>query len=110
MAEDRGSWLSSATVIFFGWSLLSVAVRIWVTIARKHAWGHADSTITLAIVCIASRHQEDFSNHWLQLFAILHLSSNFWAIKYGYGRPLEDISPPATSQVEKVRQHAMHHQ
>lgn len=50
MAEDRSSWLSTATALFFGWALCAVGVRLWVTFGRKQSWGPSDTTIVGATV------------------------------------------------------------
>jgi hypothetical protein len=52
MAEDRGPWLSVATALFFGWAFLACCVRIWVSVGRKQSWGHADTGIVGAVVCL----------------------------------------------------------
>lgn len=52
MSQDRASWLSTATVLFFIWSFLSLCVRVWVKLGRKHKWGVDDSAISAALVCL----------------------------------------------------------
>lgn len=54
MAEDRGSWLSVATALFFAWAFLSCCVRVWVSVGRKQSWGNADTGIVAAIVRLFS--------------------------------------------------------
>ena len=49
--DDRGPWLSSATAIFFTWSLLLYFVRVWVKVKAQN-WGIEDSLISTGIVSL----------------------------------------------------------
>jgi hypothetical protein len=49
-ADDRGSWLSTATALFFSWAILSLGLRIWVKLGRKQKWTHSDSALTAGFV------------------------------------------------------------
>ena len=50
MAENRGPWLSTATALFFGWAFMSLGVRVWVILEKKHHWARADTGVSAAFV------------------------------------------------------------
>ncbi|EXJ66100.1 uncharacterized protein A1O5_10715 [Cladophialophora psammophila CBS 110553] len=83
MSENRGSWLSTATGLFFSWAALSLGVRIWVKLGRNQNRGLDDYAILAAFVLV-----------------VLHVAANFWAIHYGYGLPLDSISDSHLGDVE----------
>ncbi|KAJ9607858.1 hypothetical protein H2200_007937 [Cladophialophora chaetospira] len=83
MSENRGSWLSTATGLFFSWATLALGVRLWAKLGRNQSRGFDDSAILAAFVVV-----------------ILHIAANFWAIHNGYGRPLDQV--PHLSDVERA--------
>ncbi|KAK2590387.1 hypothetical protein QQS21_011924 [Conoideocrella luteorostrata] len=83
MAENHGSWLSTAMAIFLPWSTLTFVVRAW-TKLRTKTWGLDDYSISAAVAV-----------------GVANVAVTCTAIQKGYGRPIADIPQPDLARAKK---------
>ncbi|KAK3074120.1 hypothetical protein LTR53_003707 [Teratosphaeriaceae sp. CCFEE 6253] len=75
--------LTSITVFFFCWALLTYALRLWVKLPKRNFWGIDDTIISAALVA-----------------AFANVCATCYAVNHGFGAAWASLSDRGT--VEKV--------
>ncbi|KAK5133186.1 hypothetical protein LTR08_008122 [Meristemomyces frigidus] len=93
--------LTSITIFFFCWAVLTFALRLWVKLPKRGSWGVDDIVISLALVRTGiPKPEQSVLTRRYQLAALVNVCATFQAVKHGFGVAWSALSDP--QRVEKV--------